>query len=231
MNHYFFRFISPTRLTGSSWKTHQKFEQKIIKVNYPSDDSEMMVFDKRVDKAGTFLHYGLGFDIEVSAKDKESARFKAEVLVMNLLALITFLEACYSDTSTNILSYKVPSNGLWLEEYSALVVDKSYRPVETSLRPINLVRLNDFMQKMMSIDSETRFAIDNMYHWFWRALGSRDLKDRFINLWIGLEFLEESLKRKFQLPSGSSKKTTCLCRMQKTVFFPLSPLRKKLLLQ
>lgn len=206
MYRYFFRFISPTRLTGSSWKTHQKFEQKLIKLNYPTIDSVMMIFDKRIKKGRIFLHYGLGFDVEIPSNNKIAAMLKAENLVMNILSLITYLEACYADTPTNILSYKIPKNGLWLEEYTALVRDKSYRPVETSLRLINLDRFDDFRKKMMSVDAETRSAIDNMFHWFWRALGSRDLKDRFINLWVGLEFLEDSLKKKFGLPTGSVKK-------------------------
>lgn len=212
MSRYFFRFVSPTRLTGSSWGTHQKIEQKIIKINFPSEDSQMMVFDKRIEKEGLFLHYGLGFDVEVSAVNKEVAKTSAENLVINILSLICFLEACYADTPFNILSYKVAEKDLWLEEYSALVTDKSYRPRETSLRPINLDRLNDFMKKMMEVNIEARsaIAIDNSMHWFWRALGARDLKDRFINLWIGLEFLEEPLKKKFGLSTGSAKKQpTC----------------------
>lgn len=206
MYRYFFRFISPTRIAYSDWKVHQIREDKIVKVDYPTIDAVMMIFDKRIKKREVFLHYGLGFDVEVLSSNKETAFVKAENLVMNFLSLITFLEACYADTPINILSYKVPKEGLWLEEYSALVVDKNYRPVETSPRQINLIRLNDFMKKMVSIDGETRTAIDNMFHWFWRALGSRDLKDRFINLWVGLEFLEESLKKKFGLPTGSAKK-------------------------
>lgn len=220
MKRYFFRFISPTRLTASSWKTHQKFEQKIIRINFPIEDSKMMVFDKRVEKEEIFLHYGLGFDIEIPSVNKETAMVQAEHLVMNILSLVAFLEACYADTPINILSYRVPQNGLWLEDYSALVLDKSYRPKETSLRMINLDRLNDFMKNMMAVDANTRSAIDNMFHWFWRALGSRDLKDRFINLWIGLEFLEEPLKSKFSLPIGSVKKSPQCAKCKKHFSFP-----------
>ena len=94
---YFFRFISPTRLTGSSWKTHQQWEQKIIKVNYPKEDIVLMIFDKRIQKNGTYLHYGLGFDIELSAENKEVAQVKAEETVFNFLAMITYLDNCYID--------------------------------------------------------------------------------------------------------------------------------------
>lgn len=217
MARYFFRFVSSTRLTYSSWKTHQNFEQNIIKINFPKEDSVMMVFDKRIKKENIFLHYGLGFDIEVDANSKEQAKVHGENLVSNILFLITFLEACYAHTPVNNLSYKVPESDLWLEEYSALVTDNSYRPKETSLRPINLERLNDFMKKMMEVDVETRSAIDNAIYWFWRALGSRDLKDKFINLWVGLEFLEEPLKKKFGLPIGSIKKQP-VCYICKSEF-------------
>lgn len=175
-----------------------------------------MVFDKRIDKEDVYLHYGLGFDIELHAKDKKEAKIIAENTVINFLALITYLEGCYADLPTMVLSYRKPDRNFWLEEYQGLVFDNSYRPVETSLRPINLSRLNEFIKSMKSLNPEIRSVVDGALHWFWKVLGSKDLRDRFINLWISLEFLEELLKQKLNLPRGKIKKQPVCLECRKT---------------
>lgn len=209
MNKYFFRFITPTRLAFSGFIVHQKWEKKGIKVNYPTFDIEMMVFDKRIEKNKVFLHYGLGCDISIKNNDKEVAKKIAEETALNFLFLISFLDRAFFDIPICILSYKYPKTGLRLEEFYAKVIDTSYLPLETSLRLINLTDLKRLIEQMKDVDKIVREKIDSSLFWLWKAVGASNLIDRFINLWVCLEFLEEPLKDKYNLSRRKEEDVRC----------------------
>jgi hypothetical protein len=176
----------------------------------PAEDIVMMVFDKRIKKNETYLHYGLGIDIELHAPDRDVAAARAEGVVLNFLSLISYIDSCYVEVPSLILSYRTSISDLRLREFQATVMDNAYHPVETFLRPINLDRLNRFIEAMKSAKPEIRQAVDGALHWYWKALGSKNLTDRFLNLWISLEYLEGPLKTFFGLPLGSvTKKPIC----------------------
>ncbi|MDO8487368.1 MAG: HEPN domain-containing protein [Candidatus Curtissbacteria bacterium] len=209
MGTYFFRFITPTRLTFSDWLVHQKWEQNGIKVNLPSVNAEMMVFDKRIKHKGTFMHYGLGCDIKIMSQNEKEAKLRSEVIVLEFLTLISYLEKCYFGAPSMILEYEYPEEGTSIKNYSAIIFDNNYIPKEISPRPINIQRLQIFLNKFEPLEPNKKMSISQTLHWFWKALGAADKRDRFLSLWIALEFLEEELKKRYGLAASKSTLPKC----------------------
>ncbi|MFH1200982.1 MAG: hypothetical protein V1484_01485 [bacterium] len=218
-NNFFFRFIATSRLTFSDWKIHQEKEQKGVKNNYSGDgdDAEMMVYDKRIKKNDFFHHYGLGFDIKIKAQNKEEARKKVETLMFNFIGIICFLEKCYIESPVCILSYRYPiDTKKELGEYQASLIDNDFfQPNESSLRPINYTRLDIFIKKIIVTSPEIRDTIYFALHWFWKAVGTKDKRDRFINLWVSLEILEPLLKNFYNQQKSKIDFPLCLHCMEK----------------
>lgn len=169
-----------------------------------------MVFDKRIEKSKIFLHYGLGCDIRIESKDKETASKVAEETAMNFLFLITFLDRAFFGEPICILSYRYPVKGSVLEEFSAQILDANYLPLETSLRLINIPDLEKMINQMKLTPPGIRAKIDYSLFWFWKAVGARNPMDKFINLWIALEFLEDSLKDKYGLSKNKTADASCI---------------------
>lgn len=155
------------------------------------------------------MHYGIGCDIKIISKNEEDAKLRAESITLEFLTIISYLERCYFDIPLMILKYEYPEKDTRIKNYSAIVVDNSYRPQETSLRLVNISKLKIFLDKLEVLDKEKKSAVMQALHWFWKALGVTDKRDRFLNLWIGLEFLEKQLKKTFQLPTSKYNLPKC----------------------
>ena len=209
---YFFRFIAPTRLTFSSWEVHQEREEKGVKNIYPAEHASCLVFDRRVWQGGFYHHYGLGFDVVAGADDRAAALAIAEHVTVTFMSVLTFLEYCYIGAPQLILSYRYPEDreSRTLEEYSALLIDNGfYQPTNMSLRPVNIQRLDIFFKYLLAATPTTREIIYFALHWMWKAVGNRDKRDVFIQLWVALEILERPLKSLFGLASSKSEHPDC----------------------
>lgn len=209
---YFFRFVAPSRLTFSTWEVHQEREEKGVKNNYPEDGAEMLVFDKRIEVAGFFHHYGLGFDVAADARDRAHGLEKAESYATKFISVLTFLEQYHVAAPQLVLSYRYPTSkgSRTLEQYSVLLIDDAfYQPTNLSLRRVNIRTLDAFLKAIIAATPTVRNAIYFSLHWYWKAVGSGDKRDTFLYLWVALEILEASLKVFFGLPSKKLSHPVC----------------------
>lgn len=209
---FFFRFLAKTRLTFSDWETHQEREEHGLMVKHPAEGAELLVFDRRLERDGFFLHYGLGFDVGIEAPNKEWAQQRAEHLVVSTMGVLTFLEGCYTEAPDLVLSYRYPGDpdAHTLDEYSVVLFDENAQlPTEVSLRRVNLNRLAVFFEHLRGAPRPVRDAVEFSIHWYWKAVGSTDRRDTFINLWVALETLEAPLKALFGMPGSKTAHPQC----------------------
>mgnify|MGYP001619756664 FL=1 len=207
---YFFRFRCPTRLAFGNWLEHQETKPKGVSFDYKGDRANVVVFDEILATEPAKTHFGIGIDVLIEGDEIEKSQKIVEGIILEIISILAFAEACFIGLPEFVLRYALPQDGACLKEATAYVLDKNYRPIETTTRIINRERVKGLFSLINSITiNSRRNAIRDSLHWFWRALDNKYIRDRFLQIWIAIEYLEKELKAIYKLNNSEIHYPRC----------------------
>lgn len=220
MPRYFFRYRTLTRLafTDKVGKANHKANSYTIQLQRRK--GKMIVYDHTMARDGFKIPYGLGFDLEFEETNKYWAKDFAEWIINDFVYMMSFLESCYISPPELILSYEVPKRGNILNRYSGKIISNENIFLDIDIKRLIPSKLAVFVAWINKAESKKREIILGSLIWFFKALSTENLEERFIYLWIAVEKLESILRKHFGNISGSVKrKPKCpYCNTEITTF-------------
>jgi hypothetical protein len=171
---------------------------------------KIIVHDEFLHTKPSRTHYGIGIDLIINVDKVNFLQSIVENAILEIISILSFCEACFIGRPEFVLKYRIPDQGTNLEDFKSHILNKDILPKETTTRIANPNRIKKFFSMIDSItDLERKKSITNSLHWFWKALGDNDVRDRFLHLWIAVEYLEKELKKEFNIPTSELHYPIC----------------------
>jgi hypothetical protein len=201
---FFTRYFIETPNSFSNRKDIMNNHFSSLRVNWT--DSNIIFYDNR---------YGLRVDTYTEATSKEEAKSKTKNLVENILSIIDLTNSSGSNPATFVSIYDATDN-LTEREYEQIF----HIPLhERNIRVTDIQSLLKILRVFGDVFGKNEQRIIRAIFWFRKGLFEKNVVDKFISFWTGLESINELLCNYFGLTEDERKWKCNICH---SVILPVS---------
>lgn len=170
--------------------------EQTISFNMPQDQKVLVHGDIGKDERGVPVKFGIYIDVSCKAEDIDSAMNSTQEMVDSLVSLLSLSHQTWA-TPVKFVSGIDATSGLHDREFV------QHFPLTVNMIPSRKYKndaLSPIWDSIMELKHDRMPRLMRAIRWYRKAMLDTDALDQFMNLWTGLETLNELIKDKHGLP-------------------------------
>ena len=197
MTRFLIQYYSTTLASIASRIEQQSLPLQGWKLEFPSDNTTLILNDaiERLDDVN--LHVGLNLILERYSHSREDAEADTKAIAENILNLITYstLAFCGAARLTSITEFQEHGNPL----FSSYIYPFDENEKMGSIVPVAQQEFREIFDAMGKTGGQERVA--RALSWLRKGINEENIVDEFAAYWIGLEVLKSILRRMLKMKS------------------------------
>jgi hypothetical protein len=181
--------------------------EQAISFNMPQGQKVLVQGDIREDERGVPVKFGIYLDVSCKAEDMDSAVNSTQEMVDSLVSLLSLSHQTWA-TPVMFVSGIDATLGLHDREFV------QHFPLSVNIMPSRKYKNDDLSpiwDNLMKLKPDSWPRLLRAIRWYRKAMLESDALDQFMNLWTGLEALNELIKDKHDLPSEKPIRVCSKC--------------------